>query len=188
MKDKAYTRAVVFLCAAIAASVLLGGCRSVYSCYRSAVAVYSDSADGQSAEDAAASLLGNAKNLLKVARRNSVAEKVAVSLSNSIEKAEQAKELSEKKENIVSVCNDSRLVYDELGLCELTDSDKTYRTELFYNIRSCYSVLCHDVYNTAATEFNAVIKAQPARLFSGLIGKNELPVFNPQDVILEGSK
>ncbi len=188
MKDKAYTRAVIFLCVAITASVILGGCRSVYSCYRSATAAYFDSADGQSADDAAQTLIGNAKNLLKIARRNGADKKTAESLSINIEKAEKTDDLAAKKEYITAVCNDSRLVYEELGLCELTGSDMTYRTEVFYNIKSCYSVLCHDEYNTAAGEYNSIIKEQPARLFWGLTGKNELPVFHSQDVILEDSE
>lgn len=187
MKDKAKVKAIAFLCAAVILSVAVGGSASVAKKYSSASDKYYAMTDGVSAESAVRSVMANAENLITVADRNLSSSDVSRRLEESIAHAEKA-DIPDIKSAVIEVADNAYLLYKELGEATLGDSDETYRTELFYNIKAAYSVLCHSEYNTYAAEYNGLARRFPAKLFAGLTGKKNLPVFAADDIVSEEKK
>ncbi len=187
MKDKAKIKAVAFLCAAVILSAAVGGSVSVAKKYSSAADTYYEITDGVSAESAVQSVIGNTENLLTVADRNLSSSDVSGRLKASIARAEKA-DISDIKDAVTDVVDNAFLIYKELGKVTLGESDETYRTELFYNIKAAYSVLCHSEYNIYAAEYNELARRFPANFFAGLTGRKSLPVFVAGDVVLEEKK
>ncbi len=180
MKDKAYKRAFIFMCALIVISVLYGGIRSV-GVYRNTVI---DEYNNGGAAAAADGVFSSAYNLLAVAKRYIADDSASLELSDALSKSENQSIVQEKKA-VENVIYKSHALYKKLGETELTETDEAYRVKLFYNIKSYYSILCKSDYNRTAAEYNRVMKKFPARLFFSLSQKSELPGFFEGDIVLE---
>lgn len=176
MKDKLYKRAKAFMCVMIIVSVVFGGVRSLTAKQNDALEEYY-SAEGQSAGLAADKITSNARNLQSVAGRYIEGEKEYKALAKANEDFLESDGIREESECIYALMDKAKAVYERLSECELSAQDETYRKELYYNIKSYYSVLAHAEYNGTAAEFNKLIKKLPANAFAAISGIQELPVF-----------
>ena len=182
MKDKVYKRAVIFMCALIAISVLYGGMRSV-NVYRNTVI---DEYHSGGAAAAADGVFSSAYNLLSVAERYIPDDSAALELRDALAESEnQNLSIVSEHKAVKEVIYKSNALYKKLGECTLAETDETYRVKLFYNIKSYYSILCKNEYNLSAAEYNADMQKYPARLFMRLAQKAYLPSFFAGDIIWE---
>ncbi len=180
MKDKIYKRAVAFMCVMIVIASVLGGVRSLSVKRKSVEREYYEKS-AESASFAVEKIAINAQNLKSVAKRYIENDKAYKELLKSAEDFENADGINGQGESIYDLIDSAKAVYERLGECELTAEDKSYRTELYYNIKSYYSVLAHNEYNESAERFNRIIKTVPASAFAALSGMDELPVFEVEE-------
>ena len=175
--DKSFKYTAVCLCFVVILSILYGGVRSIKNYRETVIDKYNEGVAGKTVE----TVIDTAYNIITVAGRYIPNDEALEELRKSFTRSDSIKGGGGVDHNAFALIECCNTVLEKLETKTLSAQDKTYKTEFSAQLKSDKNVLLGSEHNKNAKKYNQTLKTYPAKLFAGMAGVGELPIFSAEE-------